>query len=119
MHILHDLTTIPGANFSHVKNQITNKAFSLFYDRKFRKVFSPIFAKDDLRLLRDLGKDKNIVVGRPDKCNGVVILNKTDYIAKMENIFSDPTKFVRIIDDSFTITLKLEDRINRFLSKLK
>ena len=56
---------------------------------------------------------------RPDKCNGVVILNKTDYIAKMENILSDPTKFVRIIDDSFTITLKLEDRINRFLSKLK
>ena len=37
----------------------------------------------------------------------------------MENILSDPTKFVRIIDDSFTITLKLEDRINRFLSKLK
>ena len=54
-----------------------------------------------------------------DKCNGVVILNKTDYIAKMENILSDTTKFVRIIDDSFTITLKLEDRINKFLSKLK
>ena len=119
LHILHDLPAIPGINFSHVKNQITNKASTLFYDRIFRKVFSPIFAKADLRLLRDLCKDKNIVVCRPDKCNGVVILNKTDYIAKMENILSDTTKFVRIIDDSFTITLKLEDRINRFLSKLK
>ena len=42
LHILHDLPAIPGTNFSHVKNQITNKAFSLFYDRKFRKVFSPM-----------------------------------------------------------------------------
>ena len=66
LHILHDLPALPGINFSHVNNQIINKAFSLFYDRKFRKVFSPIFAKADLRLLRNLGKDKNIVVCRPD-----------------------------------------------------
>ena len=67
--------------------------------------------------MRDLGKDKNIA------CRIIAII-QIIAIAQMENIYiyiyilSDPTKFVRILDDSFTITLKLEDRISRFLSKL-
>lgn len=55
---------------------------------------------------------------KPDKGNGIVILNKTDYINKMHNIIDDTSKFKIINEDWFRVVLRHEDRINRFLAKL-
>ena len=47
-------------------------------------------------------------------------MNKADYVNKMDAILADSTKFQKMPnDDLFIVTVRLEDRINRLLSKLK
>ena len=108
-----------GYNFSNVIRDVKTIASKHFYNFKSHKVFSPIFSKSDFNLLKDLGKDKDIVVCKPDKGRGVVLLNKTDYITKMKDILSDFTKFTLCqFDDVFSVTQKIEDKVSRFLRKL-
>ena len=55
------------------KKNKTNKKQQLQYDNVM-----------DIGLLRRLLDNKNIIICRPDKSNAVVVLNKSDYITKME-----------------------------------
>ena len=61
--------------------------------------------------------DKSIVITRPDKGLGTVILDKLEYISKVEEILSDTTKFKRILEDPFKYITKLEDKLARLLRK--
>ena len=70
-------------------------------------------------MLLDLSKDENIIVTRPDKGNGVVLMNRDDYVSKMDVILNDRTKFEAIRDDILMKILNKEEKINRFLRKLK
>jgi len=56
------------------------------------------------------------VIVKPDKGNGVVILNKADYNTSLMSIISDTNKFKLLEDDP---TLKREGQLKRFLLKLK
>ena len=55
---------------------------------------------------------------KPDKGNGVVIINKDDYWSKMESILSDTNKFKPLNDDPIKTTFKRESTVRRFLRKL-
>jgi len=67
-------------------------------------------------ILKKLRGDQNIVIVKPDKGNGVVILNKADYNTSLMSIISDTNKFKLLEDDP---TLKREGQLKRFLPKLK
>ena len=54
-----------------------------------------------IKLLKSL--QKTITVLKPDKGNGIVLMDKSDYIHTVENIFGDSNKFKLITDDP-TIT---------------
>ena len=91
-----------------------------FYNFKPHKVFSPFFTKDDFKTLRNLSKNNSIVIIRPNKGLGVVLLDKSEYLDKMASIINDHTKFKHLkFADPLLTTLKCEDKINRFLRKLK
>ena len=81
--------------------------------------WTPYFSKNDLNIIKKLGKQKEIVITRPDKGKGTVILNKEEYIQKVENVLGDNTKFRPIGEPDFTTIFRIEDRINRFLKSLK
>ena len=70
-------------------------------------------------ILNNLIKNKDIVVIRPDKGRGVVILDKSDYVSKVNDVLQDETKFVRILDDPFQIMLRLKRRLNTFICSLR
>lgn len=117
---LENCSIFPGKNFNTLKNQIKHIAYKSFYSFKSSNVFSPIFDKQDTELLRNLGKDRSIIVCSPDKGRGVVILNRTDYIHKMEDILSDFTKFTKLVhENAFALTIRIEDKINRFLRQMQ
>ena len=40
--------------------------------------------------------NKDLVITRPDKGKGVVIMKKSDYIAKMNDVLNDKSKFIRL-----------------------
>jgi hypothetical protein len=68
------------------------------------------------QLLKDLRKDKSIIITRPDKGRGVVIMDKNDYISKMNAILSDRSKFNPLFVDP---TLQRENSLKRLLLRLK
>lgn len=72
--------------------------------------------RTDNQVLRSLANDQSIVITRPDKGRGVVIMNKSEYIQKMQTILNDDTTF-HIIDHDPTIAN--ENRLIRTLLRLK
>ena len=67
-------------------------------------------------VLRNLRKNKDIVLTKPDKGNGVSILDRKLYNKAIEAIISDTSKFEKLNQDP---TLKHEASLQRFLCKLK
>ena len=51
------------------------------------------------KLLKDLKKNKNIVILKPDKGNGVVVLDRTAYDSGILKIISDTSKFKVLTED--------------------
>ena len=72
--------------------------------------------------LKELQANKTIVIHKADKGNAVVVLDRLDYIAKMQTILSDETKFCQVISGGrktvFNMIHSLEDKIIRFLRSL-
>ena len=66
-------------------------------------------------MLKDLSKNNDIVIIKPDKGVGVVILNSIDYKRKMYDILSDKTKFTKCSNDKST---KREVTLNYLLCKI-
>ena len=52
--------------------------------------------KQHLQTIRQLTNNKDLVITRPDKGKGVVIMKKSDYIAKMNDVLNDKSKFIRL-----------------------
>lgn len=68
------------------------------------------------KILKELRKNKVLVILKPDKGNGVVVLDRTAYEHSILNIISDTSKFRTIESDP---TLLREGRLQRFLRALK
>ena len=81
--------------------------------------WTPYFSRNDLDIIKKLSKREDILLTRPDKGKGTVILNRHEYKEKVENILGDESKFRKIGDPDFTTIFQIEDRINRFLKCLK
>jgi len=105
-------------NFNNVTNDITTIANTTF--KKFsRQVKQTCDSEAILSPLKTLKNDKTILITKPDKGRGVVILNSCDYKQKILNILSDHTKFKRITTEVSTHLLYLEDKLKRLLRIIK
>ena len=60
--------------------------------------------------------NNDIIIVKPDKGNGVIVLDKKVYIESLMGILSDSTKFRKINSD---VTTKKEGMLQRFLRDLK
>lgn len=98
-----------------VRTTLKNIAFTTYYTFNSRQ--RPNFEHFH-SILKKLSEDKTIIITKPDKGNGIVILDKNDYLIKMKNIINDGSKFRRIEEDWFKVIIRREDKINRFLAKL-
>ena len=96
---------------SQIKVHVSYLANSHFYNYKP----SPRILRQH-RVLRNLKKNKDIVITKADKGNGVVILDQKLYNNTIKEIISDTSKFKKLNEDP---TLKHETSLQRFLRKLK
>lgn len=78
-----------------------------------------MFSKEDIKLLDNLSKENNIEAVKPALENGVVILDRSDYNRKMENVWSDNRKCHRLNDDPVKLTLQRENHLKELLIALK
>ena len=75
--------------------------------------------REFFKTVNSLGNNPNIIISKPDKGSGVVILNCCDYIGKINKILSDNSKFKCL--DSTTEnnnTAKIETKLQRQLLEL-
>ena len=87
-------------------NQFMNKKQQLQFDY-------------DMNILHNLLDNKNIIICHPDKGNAVVVLNKSDYIMKMETILNDTSKFREFNEDVLKLSISVDNKIYRFISEIK
>ena len=107
--------------FESFKDKLKHLALSSF--QRFKKHEPPpIFSKEEMEALKSLSRDKSIVITRPDKGNGVVLMDKQDYISKVNSVLQDTTKFEKIVgldeNEPLKVVFRLEDKINRFLKNV-
>ena len=108
--IKEDLFEKSGYFPASVKAKLKDIAYS-----GYRSYSRPdfLFSKEDIKLLDNLKNDNNIVIVKPDKGNGVVILDRNDYNKKMNDILQDNTKFQRLNDDPVKLTLQRENQLKK------
>ena len=68
------------------------------------------------RILKRLQKNKDIVITKPDKGNGVVILDRAEYLKMVYEVVNDSSKFKKLDGDK---TVTRETKLQKFLLKLK
>ena len=96
------------------KHKFAEHAYNYYqkYDHKKEKNFTD----DEMHGLKELQRDKDIVILKADKGNCTVILRKTDYITELENMLQDRSKFKLLAEDP---TIKRENKLIRHLLELK
>ena len=98
-------------NLSELKSKLRSISMKYFYNFKSYKIFSCIFNKSDILELKTFGNNKDIIVTRPDKGRGVVIVDRCVYINKMLGIISDRQKFNERKDSIQSYSTRIEDKV--------
>ena len=75
--------------------------------------------KEHFQAIKSLRSNEQILITKPDKGSGVVILNKSDYIQKLGYILDDKTKFFNMGSvDQHDNTAKTEQKLQKRLLDL-
>jgi len=78
-----------------------------------------VMTKECFQAIESLRMNEDIIITKPDKGSGVVILNKNEYNDKMMTILNDTTKFLDLGQvTSNDNTAKIETQIQRRLLQL-
>ena len=73
-----------------------------------------LYTQHEIDCLNDLKDDTTITIMKPDKGNGIVILNKEDNDKKIDDILSDIIKFELLYEDPIKITLQREGKVKSY-----
>ena len=80
--------------------------------RQRSKDGSKLLSKEIMDVMKELKERNDIIIRKADKSNIFVILNKNDYIDKINDILKDETKFQKVDRDT---TAKLKADVNRLI----
>ena len=72
-----------------------------------------------LKALKTVCRDETIYISKPDKGNGVVIMDKSQYISNMSKILQDQSKFKEVPSGQKNIYIAKESQVNSKLPQLK
>ena len=103
-----------SVNFDYIRTRLKSIALSSYYSYDPHQLPLNI-SKAELSALNKLCRNKDLIISCPDKGNGVVILDRQDYVRKVTSILEDTTKFLPLDSDMLEICQKRENRLLRFL----
>ena len=118
--LAHQLKKHPThkTDFNLISKSLAHIANSTFYDFPNWKHHLP--SNDEIRkTLKSLIENPDIIVTRPDKGRGIVIINKDDYITKTKEILNDETKFEIVKEDPLQLMFSLQKKMNNFTKGLR
>ena len=85
-----DLGILSNENLDFVKT--TTKEAALYSYRNYNNIVLQHISKEEFLPLQNLRKNINTVIQKSDKGNFVVIVDKAEYLDKMENFLKDTRK---------------------------
>ena len=91
---IRNLGILPNEDLDFVKTRIKEVALSTY--RNYNDNVPQHLSKEEFLALQNLRKNKNIVIQKSDKGNSVVVVDKADYLDKMDNLLNDTRKFEKI-----------------------
>ena len=92
-----DLLDIPRTDRDFIQGRLRDCAFTSYRD--VGKNIDRNLSKEEHFALKNLVKNKHLVIQKAGKANTVVILNKNDYNLIMKKILSDTSKFQKLSID--------------------
>ena len=98
-------------NYDHLKAKLKTFSFSFLKDKNYDNL-----TKNEKTTILSLKNNNDIVIKRPDKGGGVVILNRSDYEDKLQAMLNDTTKFKITSDKTNSAT---KNNINRIAYEIK
>ena len=101
----------PVGNIAYVKACLADLAQSFVNTKVDSQSF--LWQKVHFESAKQFKMNTDIVLIKPDKGAGVVILNRTDYVNKMDAILEDTNKFLKLGDLYFDDTQKLENKLQK------
>ena len=83
-------------NKSGFMRELKHTAHKFYYNFKSYKIFSSVIKPRDISILKAFSKNSNIMVCKPDKGRGVVVVDKVNYLESMNSIISDNLRFPKL-----------------------
>ena len=111
-----DLREIRSYDKEYIRGRLSGCAFTSFRDSS--KINENNLSKEEHLALKDLIKNKALIIQKADKGN-TVILNKNDYISKMKVILSYSSNFQKLSIDQNKVLNHIVHMENRIIDVLK
>ena len=103
-----------------LKARIKDSALSSFIS--YNKNSAPSnLTKEEFASLKSLSKNDSLIIQKSDKGNSIAIINKDDYLQKMQNILSDSSKFSEICittEKHLNFLINIEKQLTDLLKQL-
>ena len=120
--LFRDINSLEVSNLNKecVKSRLPDSAYTSF--KQVSKISEKNLSKEEVKALNNLVRNKDIVIQKADKGNNIVILNRSDYISKLNKMLEDTSKFKRVnIEKGKALNhlIHMEERIIRLLKSLE
>ena len=103
-----------------LKVEIKGEAFSSYDNYSFWDELN--ISKEEHVALKGLSANKDLIIQKSDKGNSVVLLNRNDYIKRLNKILSGSSKFKKLNINpgkEISFLLQQEARLTNLLKKVK
>ena len=97
------------------------KEAALFSYRSYNNNVPQNLSKEEFIALQNLSKNKNLIILKSDKSNSVAIVQRQNYLKKMNDILSDQKKFSKVSLNHETLlnfAINQEKHVDQVLKKL-
>jgi len=103
----------PRFSFNYVKVILKSLALSSFH--RLNSFRPSNISTTEVTVVRNLSKQKDLAIVCPDKGNGVILFNRSDSVSKVDTIFNNASKFVKLGSDPLKLCQRMESRLLHFL----
>ena len=120
--IYQDIKTmdVPSSDLDIIKVALKKNAYSSFKKYNFWEELN--LSRDDYNALQNLSSLKNIIIQKSHQGNSAVLMNRNDYINRMETFISDQTKFQKLLvseNKDYNFMVKEKKLVDNILDTLR
>ena len=112
---MSDLVPSSDLNQEKLKSQLVATCYQYLTHPSRNK---GLLSKEHFERLTEIRRNKDIILLRPDKGSGIVLLDRAEYVSKMKEVLQDTSKFTKTEGEKDK-TVAIEKGLSKTVRKLK